>query len=100
MIEAVPLRYGDQRETIDTGVLQLVDINTKYISMFISHWFNKDQVTKNKFFGSSAAKTELEPILCLPFGGGSLKKVKIHKCFFDVENYKMMNSMYMHCFNI
>ena len=66
--------------------------------MFISHWYNKDLVTKSKFFGPTA--TAPDPILCLPFGVGTLKKVKIHKCFFDLENYKMMTSMYMHCFNI
>ena len=29
-----------------------------------------------------------------------LKTVKMHKCFLDETNYKMMNSMYMHCVNI
>ena len=53
--------------------------------MFISHWYNKDQVTKSKFFGSSSAKPEVKSILTLPFGAGLLKRVKIHKCFFDLE---------------
>lgn len=52
LIEAIPLRYGDQRETIESETLSLLDIATKYIPMFIAHWYNKDQKTMTKFFSS------------------------------------------------
>ena len=32
LIEAIPLRYGDQRETIESETLSLLDIETKYIN--------------------------------------------------------------------
>ena len=70
--------------------------------MFLAHWYNKDQKSMSKFFGTGCPikKEEKKPILAMPFGAGMLKTVKIHKCFFDESNYKMMNSLYMHCINI